>query len=55
MTRLPDFIEGVVQDAWWVRARHMHSIPVCDLCFLRAVIHLTDGLHRASLRIIKES
>ncbi|KAF8199113.1 hypothetical protein BJ912DRAFT_950949 [Pholiota molesta] len=27
IARLPDFIEGVLKDAWWVRARHMHSIP----------------------------
>ncbi|KAF9482628.1 hypothetical protein BDN70DRAFT_892403 [Pholiota conissans] len=27
VARLPDFVEGVIQDMWWIRARRMHSIP----------------------------
>ncbi|KAF8972682.1 KptA family-domain-containing protein [Flammula alnicola] len=27
MSFLPDLVEGQLEDVWWVRARHMHSIP----------------------------
>lgn len=34
---LPDFVDGEIQDVWWVRARASHSMPV-SLLFNTSVL-----------------
>jgi len=30
MVFLPDLVDGVLREVWWVRARAGHSMPVCS-------------------------